>query len=121
MSLIGILNPIIKGWANYHRSIVAKSTFDKVDHEIWLKLWSWAKRRHPKKGSRWTLRKYFTTKKLRSYRFSVNDKSKKAIVERSLIKSSDTSIIRHIKIRGEANVFSKQYDEYFEVRRSAKL
>ncbi|WP_158796439.1 group II intron reverse transcriptase/maturase [Pedobacter sp. L105] len=121
LSLIGILNPIILGWANYHRSIVAKATFDKVDHEIWLKLWRWAKRRHSKKGSKWVLRKYFTTKDLRRYRFSVKDKSKKAIVERSLIKTSDTSIIRHIKIRSEANVFSKQYDEYFEVKRSAKL
>ena len=33
--LIGLLNPVIRGWANYHRHIVATDTFRKVDHEIW--------------------------------------------------------------------------------------
>jgi RNA-directed DNA polymerase len=37
--LIGQLNPIIRGWANYHRHIAAKETFGRVDHEIWRGLW----------------------------------------------------------------------------------
>ena len=51
--LISLLNPIIRGWANFHRHAVAKKTFSYVDHQIWLKLWQWCVRRHPKKGKRW--------------------------------------------------------------------
>jgi len=38
-NVIKMLNPIIRGWANYHRHVVAKETFSSVDHQIWLKLW----------------------------------------------------------------------------------
>jgi hypothetical protein len=47
--LINELNPKIRGWANYHRHVVSKRTFDRVDHLIFYKLWQWARRRHPKK------------------------------------------------------------------------
>ena len=43
--VIKLLNPIIRGWAMYHRHVVAAATFAKVDHLVWTKLWSWAKRR----------------------------------------------------------------------------
>ena len=45
-TVIARLNPIIRGWANYHRNQVAKDTFGKVDHAIWQQLWQWACRRH---------------------------------------------------------------------------
>lgn len=50
--LIGRLNPIIRGWANYHRNQVAKDTFKKVDSYTWERLWRWACRRHPNKSRR---------------------------------------------------------------------
>jgi RNA-directed DNA polymerase len=31
-SLIRLLNPVIRGWVNYHRHIVAKEAFERVDH-----------------------------------------------------------------------------------------
>ncbi|MGP8321054.1 MAG: group II intron maturase-specific domain-containing protein [Methanosarcinaceae archaeon] len=33
------LNPVITGWANYHRHIVAKASFQKLDSIIWNMLW----------------------------------------------------------------------------------
>ncbi|EQD47486.1 RNA-directed DNA polymerase (reverse transcriptase), partial [mine drainage metagenome] len=33
--LIEKLNPVIRGWANYHRHIVAKATFTKVDATLY--------------------------------------------------------------------------------------
>ena len=48
--VIAKLNPIIRGWANYHQNQVAKKTFNKVDHLIWKRLWRWACRRHPNKS-----------------------------------------------------------------------
>ena len=33
-NLVKKLNPVIRGWANYHQNQVAKETFSKVDHAI---------------------------------------------------------------------------------------
>jgi RNA-directed DNA polymerase len=59
ISLINLLNPVVKGWANYHRHVVSSKVFHWADNEIWRLLWQWAKRRHPKKGKRWIREKYF--------------------------------------------------------------
>src|SRR5262245_43148710 len=34
VNLIQQLNPMIRGWANYHRHVVAKQTFNQVDNSI---------------------------------------------------------------------------------------
>ncbi|MCS2122843.1 hypothetical protein MWK74_26395 [Escherichia coli] len=47
--LIGQLNPVIRGWATYHRHVVAKETFNYVDTQIWRAIWRWCVRRHPEK------------------------------------------------------------------------
>jgi RNA-directed DNA polymerase len=44
------LVPVIRGWANYHRSQMASRTFSRCDHQIWQALWRWACRRHPERG-----------------------------------------------------------------------
>src|SRR2546429_472925 len=43
--LIDQLNPKIRGWANYHRHVVSKRTFGRVDHAIFSNLWQWARDR----------------------------------------------------------------------------
>lgn len=37
-SLIKLLNPILRGWANYHSHVVAKETFARVDNKVWSML-----------------------------------------------------------------------------------
>lgn len=46
--LIKQLNPLIRGWANYHRHVVSKDIFTKIDNLLSIQLWQWAKKRHPK-------------------------------------------------------------------------
>src|SRR4029434_5364193 len=58
-NLILQLNPILRGWTNYHRHVVSKRIFSKVDNAIDLALWRWAKRRHPRKTIAWISQKYF--------------------------------------------------------------
>lgn len=112
--LIGKLNPIIKGWANYHQHVVAKETFRKVDHEIWKCLWRWAKRRHPKKGKQWTARKYWHGTGTRRWVFGQED-------GKTLIRTTGIPIRRHVKIKGEANPYDPTWEEYFERRDGFKM
>ncbi|MEM5373383.1 group II intron maturase-specific domain-containing protein [Paraburkholderia azotifigens] len=58
-NLIGLLNPVIKGWADYHRHAVSKRVFARVDSEIWRVLWQWCCRRHSNKGRHWVKHRYF--------------------------------------------------------------
>ncbi len=59
--LIRLLNPVLRGWAQYHHPVVAKETFSKLDSLLWWRLTRWARRRHPKKSLRWVAGKYWPT------------------------------------------------------------
>jgi len=122
VNLISLLNPKIRGWANYHRGAVAKKAFSKVDHEIWDILWQWAKRRHPNKGISWVKKKYFKTERNRTWVFAANSKAKDGETRiMRLVTASDTEIQRHVKIRGEANPFDPKQETYFEDRLGKKM
>jgi len=125
INLIRLLNPIIKGWANYHKTVTAKDTFKRVDNEIWLSLWQWAKRRHPEKSPVWITKKYFKTAGNRNWVFAADDMEKfhsnGKPFELALFRASDIPIKRHIKIRGEANPFDPEFETYFEERSTSKM
>jgi len=115
--LIAKLNPIIRGWVNYHKYVVAKKIFNYVDWQIDHMLWRWAKRRHPKKGSRWIKQKYFPTYEYIGTTFVAKVEMGKGEYRNfALVKASWTPIQRHIKIRQEANPFDPQYKDYFKKR-----
>ena len=112
-----MLNPIIRGWANYHRNQVADDIFRKVDHLIWQMLWRWARRRHPKKSLRWVKDRYFHRIGREDWVFGAQ--TTRGNGERkwvTLVKARNTQIRRHVKIKGEANPFDPASDDYFERR-----
>ncbi len=116
-NLIFKLNPIIKGWANHHRHTVSKESFDKVDSEIFLSLWLWAKRRHPQKGNLWIRKKYFKSKGTRNWIFEITRPDKNGELQTTrLVKAASVEIKRHIKIKGEANPYDPEWEIYFEER-----
>jgi RNA-directed DNA polymerase len=121
-NLIRQLNPIIKGWANYHRHVCSKQTFSKVSHAIHQALWKWAKRRHPDKSLRWIKDKYFTTVGGDNWVFHGTVESKEGAPQAVyLLKASKVAIKRHIKIKGEANPYDPAWEEYFERRLDVKM
>ncbi|MEP7286450.1 MAG: group II intron maturase-specific domain-containing protein [Chloroflexota bacterium] len=115
--LIVLLNPIIRGWTQYHRHSASSRTFAKVDHAIFLALWQWAKRRHPKKSRRWVKTKYFKTTERRAWVFHGQHHDK--VWE--LINATDTLYQHHLKIKGKANPFDPQWETYFEQRLDVKM
>ena len=68
-NLIAQLNPVVRGWANYHRHVASKVTFYHVDTAIFTMLWSWAKRRHPTKAKGWVAKTYFRARHGRRWIF----------------------------------------------------
>jgi RNA-directed DNA polymerase len=116
--LIRQLNPVIRGWANYHRHIVAKDAFKKVEWVLWHSLWRWARRRHTGKGSRWLIQRYWHP--LGGKNVFATDTGKRTPSGKplwlKLVNPTETSIRRHVIIRGEANPFDPRWCAYFEDR-----
>ena len=111
--LIRRLNPVIRGWVNYHRSIVAKQTFNYVDYRIWKLLWRWCRRRHGNRHKRWVKGKYFKRVAARNWVFTGIQPDGKLL---HLLYASDTPIKRHTKITAEANPYAPEDEMYFEQR-----
>ena len=119
--LIKQLNPKLRGWANYHSSVVSKETFARIDHVIWQLSLTWARRRHPGKGKGWVLQQYYKPIKGRNYRFSGFEKLEDGTLQQqTLLLMSYTPIRRHVKILHPAHPYDRKYDEYFEKRTSGK-
>ena len=116
-AVIHRLNPVIRGWANYHRHVVSKDVFGQMDHWLWSKLWRWASRRHPSKSRRWIKDRYFHTVGLRNWVFrsvSVDDTGQP--VTHTLLAMADTPIRRHRKVHGQANPYDPAWAAYFDAR-----
>jgi RNA-directed DNA polymerase len=121
-ALILQLNPIIRGWANYHRHVVSKKTFSKVDYEIHQTLWRWARRRHRKKRARWVKKKYFREYKGRKWVFygQVN-KADGTKQEVRLVSAAQTPTRWHVKVKSKANPYDPKWESYFERRLQTQM
>ena len=120
--LIVQLNPVIRGWADYHRHSASKRTMQKVDNAIYQAVWRWAKRRHPHKNRRWIARKYYTTRGNRHWVFhgsTVDTRGKVKVHD--LHKAADTPIRRHTKIKAAANPYDPAWEVYFEERLGVQM
>jgi RNA-directed DNA polymerase len=122
VNLIRLLNPVIKGWAEYHKTINAKTTYSYVDNYIWQALWHWAKRRHPRKGRCWVKDRYFARLGSRKWVFQdfvVTEDGRKIAVK--LLKAIDTKIVIHKKVEGEMNPFLPEWEPQLEARATLKM
>ena len=119
--LIVQLNPLIRGWANYHQHVVSKVTFARVGHAIFQALWRWAKRRHPNKSKQWIKERYFKSVNGKNWVFYGLLATKEGVVENRLLYPAYVPIKRHVKIKGEANPYDPAWEEYFEKRLGVKM
>jgi len=112
--LIQRLNPVLRGWAEYHKGVVAKATFSRLDHLIYWRLMRWGKRRHPRKSGKWIMGHYWSHPGTRwefSGRQPDRDGSDMQLV---LYQLADKKIVRHIKIKGDFNPFDPTWVAYGE-------
>ena len=115
-ALIRTLNPLIRGWANYHRNVCSGKTFWTADLIIHHQILRWARRTHPTKSYGWLKRKYFSA----AGNFASSTPIRSSTGESKMLRlysAAKTVLERHIKVRGEANPYDPVYTEYFERRR----
>lgn len=105
--LILKLNQQIRGWANYHQSVVASEAFAHIDFILFNLLYRWAKRRHPKKGKWFITTKYWRRIGNRSWVFATDNNE--------LLRVDHIPIVRHIKVKMNMNPFIDK--EYFAERK----
>jgi RNA-directed DNA polymerase len=97
-ALIGKLNPIIRGWANYYKTCAAKEIFNDLDKELFWKLAKWGRFRHPRKWWKWVYRRYWQRHPDRgTIEFTDGDYT--------LINYAHTKIERHTKVKGQKSPF----------------
>jgi RNA-directed DNA polymerase len=121
-NLIQLLNPMLRGWAQYHSPVVAKEAFSRMESLLFWRLMRWAKRRHPTKNGDWIRRKYWRSVEGRSWVFAAPVTKKdgsKAILE--LYSLSSTPIERHKKIKGAYHPYDPQWEMYGETLRQERM
>jgi len=118
--LIKKLNETLRGWANYHRHVVASEAFGCVDSYVFEQLWRMLRRRHSNKSKKWLFKKYWTASG-RDHVFAVKAKSAKGVGKLyQVVRAGAIGIKRHIKIKAAANPYLSEYAGYFWERRHKK-
>ena len=57
--LVHALNPILRGWTNYHRHAAAKRCFSYLDHYLWWRVMLWLRKKHPRLTWKQIRRRYW--------------------------------------------------------------
>jgi len=121
-SMIRRLNQLIRGWCNYHRHACSSRAFSKFDSWLFFEIRRWLHRRHPNKGRRWLCKKYYRSHQNIQWSFFAAKKHTDGSSEyRELVKAGRTPIVRHIKVRRDANPYEPSSIEYFISRKQKKM
>ena len=118
-AMIKELNQVLKGWAYYHRYIVASEAFTRVDNYVSEQLWQMLHRRHSKKNGKWLARKYWRVIANRKI-FTVKAKLKSKLKQYQVFSTSAIGIKRHRKVKADANPYMPEYRRYFWIRSHCK-
>ncbi len=118
--LIKELNQVLRGWANYHRHVVASEAFSSIDKYVFEQVWHMLRKRHPLKSAKWLIKHYWSATGLKDI-FAVKGRTSKGTTKiYQLIRVGSIGIRRHVKIRAAANPYMPEYAAYFLLRRHYK-
>jgi RNA-directed DNA polymerase len=113
-AVIARLNPIIRGWSAYYRTVVSSHTFTALDHYLWKLTYKWAKHSHPNKPVRWIVHRYFGKFcKSRNDQWVFGDRDSGAY----LLRFAWTNIVRHQMVRGTSSPDDPALASYWAARR----
>ena len=108
------LNPIIRGWSAYYRTVVSSEAFGALDEYMWKLTFKWAKHSHPNKPRHWFINRYFGMfNKSRQDRWVFGDRDSGAY----LLKFAWTRIVRHQLVKGRSSPDDPALAQYWADRR----
>jgi RNA-directed DNA polymerase len=113
-AVISKLNPIIRGWAAYYRTVVSSRVFQSLDSYVWKIMYQWARRSHRNKSKQWIAARYFGMyHPRRRDRWVFGDRDSGAY----LAKFAWTKIVRHQMVKGKASPDDPTLVDYWAARR----
>lgn len=113
VSLIGRINPVIRGKANYLSKYVSSKAFSNLDNYLFKRQVRFVKRTHPKKNRKWTQSKYWGNLNLhKKSKWDFGDKQSGIY----MLKFTWTKIERHILVKQRASPDDPSLKEYWEKR-----
>jgi RNA-directed DNA polymerase len=108
------LNPIIRGWAAYYRTVVSSEAFNALDAYLWRLTYKWAKHGHANKPKHWIVNRYFGAfNRSRRDRWVFGDRDSGAY----LVKFAWTGIVRHRMVKGASSPDDPALAQYWADRR----
>ena len=117
--VICVLNPMIRGWTNYHRYVCSKSTFSKLRHDIWKALWLWCRKRHKgKKSTQWIKDKYFIYSHGTDWNFVCKRKDGTTV---GIVNPAKVKIDRCVHIKADLNPYDDNWQRYLEQKNQMKM
>ena len=118
--LIRKLTPVLRGWAQYHKGVVAKAAFARMDHQIFWRLLRWGKRRHSRKSGQWVYGHYWRRldDRLSFAAMTTTREGEPTLVTLPLL--ADTAIERHTKVHGAYNPYDPKWELYGEQLHAAR-
>ena len=117
-TLIRHLNQTLRGWCTYHRHACSSHIFRWIDSWLFYAIKRWLRRRHPNKGRHWIMKRYYCRYHGRAWTFHETRRNRAGKLEsRYLHRADHTRIVRHVKIRSDANPYDPAWTGYFIDRR----
>jgi len=117
LAVIGRLNPIIRGWANYYRNAVSSGAFAKLDRYVFWLTYQWATRQHQNKSRRGVVIRYFGQfNTSRNDHWVFGDRETGAYLQ----KFAWTKIVRHAQVIYGASTDDPDQSEYWDRRRKRR-
>jgi RNA-directed DNA polymerase len=108
------LNPIIRGWAAYYRTVVSSEAFNALDRYLWRLTYKWAKFGHPNKSRHWIVNRYFGEfNRSRRDQWVFGDRDSGAY----RTKFAWTRIVRHRMVKGGSSPDDPGLAQYWADRR----
>jgi len=108
------LNPIIRGWSAYYRTVVSSETFAALDDYMWKLTYKWARHGHRNKSKHWIITRYFGAfNQARRDRWVFGDRDSGAY----LLKFAWTRIVRHQMVKGASSPDDPALADYWADRR----
>jgi RNA-directed DNA polymerase len=117
--LIKKLNEALRGWANYHRHVVASEAFSRIDTYVIEQLRRMLSRRHSQKSVNWLTKRYWSVAGKNVFAvFAKTAKTGRKLYQ--VLRVSAMGIRRYVKIKAAANPYMPEYAGYFQRRRKNK-